>query len=102
MHPEDKTATEKDLEDITINPVFMRSEYNDLGFSVGDRLITLAESQSAWSVNILIRAFLYLADTYNNYFKRTKQSLYASKKQMYLLPNYTSSIPVQRKKRLST
>lgn len=86
LHPEDKTATEDDLEDVTINPVFMGSEYNDLGFSVGDRLITLVESQSTWSINIVIRAFMYLADTYQQFFERTKQSLYGTKRVKMPIP----------------
>ena len=80
LHPEDTTTTEADIEDVTINPVFMGAEYNDLGFSVGGRLIALVESQSTWSPNIIIRALLYLADTYNNFFKRTDQNLYISAK----------------------
>ena len=55
-------------------------DYNDLGFSVGNRLMVLAESQATWTVNIIIRALMYLIQTYHEYFKRTDQNLYGSKK----------------------
>ena len=45
-----------------------------------DRLLLLLEAQSSWTVNILIRILLYLAQSYHEYFERTSQSLYKSKK----------------------
>lgn len=47
---------------------------NDLGFSVGNRLMVLVESQSTFTMNIIIRAVMYLIQTYHDYFKRTNQS----------------------------
>lgn len=40
----------------------------------------LVESQSTWTENIMVRALLYLMQTYHEYFKRTGQNLYGSKK----------------------
>ena len=40
----------------------------------------LLEAQASWTVNILIRMLLYLAQSYHEYFERTTQSLYKSKK----------------------
>ena len=40
----------------------------------------LVESQSTWTLNIIIRALMYLIQTYHDYFKRTNQNLYGSKK----------------------
>ncbi len=60
--------------------VLVDADYNDLGFSVGNRLIVLVESQSTWTFNIIIRALMYLIQTYHDYFKRTSQNLYGSKK----------------------
>ena len=37
--------------------------YNDLVFTVKDRLLVLVEAQSTWSFNILLWLLLYLADT---------------------------------------
>ena len=44
------------------------------------KLLLLLEEQSSWTVNILIRMLLYLAQSYHEYFERTSQSLYKSKK----------------------
>lgn len=80
LHPEDGNVSEGDLADVTIKRVLVDANYNDLGFSVSDRLIVLVESQSTWSVNIIIRALMYLIQTYHDYLKRTNQNLYGSKK----------------------
>ena len=80
LHPEDTDVTEDEIADITIKHVLIDADYNDLGFSVGNRLMVLVESQSTWTYNIIIRALMYLVQTYHDYFKRTNQNLYGSKK----------------------
>ena len=80
LHPEDNNVTEEDIKDVTIKHILVDANYTDLGFSVGGRLIILVENQSTWSLNIIIRALMYLIQTYHDFFKRTKQNLYGSKK----------------------
>ena len=81
LHPEDTTATEDALDIVTIDNVLTDNLYNDLGIMVGNnRLLLLLEAQSSWTVNILIRILLYLAQSYHEYFERTSQSLYKSTK----------------------
>ncbi|MCM1126406.1 MAG: hypothetical protein NC429_08025 [Lachnospiraceae bacterium] len=80
LHPEDSDVTEDEIADVTIKHVLIDADYNDLGFSVGNRLMILVESQSTWTVNIIIRALMYLIQTYHDYFKRTNQNLYGSKR----------------------
>ena len=80
LHPEDGNVTEEDIKDVTIKHILVDADYNDLGFSVDDRLVILIESQSTWTLNIVIRALMYLIQTYHDFFKRTKQNLYGSKK----------------------
>lgn len=80
LHPEDHNVTEDEIADITMKHVLVDADYNDLGFSVGNRLLILVESQSTWTYNIIIRAMMYLIQTYHDYFKRTNQNLYGSKK----------------------
>lgn len=80
LHPEDCNVTEDEIADVTIKHVLVDADYNDLGFSVGNRLMVLVESQSTWTLNIIIRALMYLIQTYHDYFKRTNQNLYGSKK----------------------
>ncbi len=86
LHPEDSDVTEDEIEDVTIKHVLVDADYNDLGFSVGDRLMVLVESQSTWTFNIIIRALMYLIQTYHDYFKRTNQNLYGGKKVNMLKP----------------
>lgn len=68
------------MTDITIRNVLTDNLYNDLGFSYGEKIFILVEAQSVWTLNIIIRALLYLAQTYHDYFERTNQNLYKSKK----------------------
>lgn len=67
LHPEDVTTTEEDLKIITIQNILVNQMYNDLGFLVKGRLIILVECQSIWTINIALRLFLYLAQTYKDY-----------------------------------
>ena len=80
LHPEDKKATEGDLQDVTISNVLVNDIFNDVGFRVGSTLLILIESQATWTVNIIFRALMYLVQTYREYFKETKQDVYKSKK----------------------
>ncbi len=81
LHPEDTDATADTLDIVTIDNVLTDNPYNDLGIMVGsNRLLLLLEAQANWTVNILIRILLYLAQSYHEYFERTSQSLYKSKK----------------------
>ena len=79
LHPEDQSVTEEEIADVTIKHVLVDADYNDLGFSVGNRLMVLVESQSTWTANIIVRALMYLMQTYHDYFKRTSQNLYGSR-----------------------
>lgn len=80
LHPEDGSMTEDGLENITINHVFTNGIYNDLCFMAGSKLILMLEAQSTWSMNVIIRMFIYLAQTYHEYFKGNGTNLYGSKK----------------------
>ena len=80
LHPEDTTATEDSLTDVTITNVLTDNLYNDLGFIVNNKLMILVEAQSTWTVNILVRVLLYLAQSYHEYFQHTSQNYYKSRK----------------------
>ncbi len=80
LHPEDTTATEDSLTDVTIENVLTDNLYNDLGFIVNNKLMILIEAQSTWTMNILVRVLLYLAQSYHESFQRTSQNYYKSKK----------------------
>lgn len=80
LHPEDTKTTEDDLKDVTVSNVLVDDIYNDLGFTVGTTIMLLIEVQSTWTVNVIFRALMYLVQTYREYFRKTKQNLYKSKK----------------------
>jgi hypothetical protein len=81
LHPEDETTTVEGLDIVTIENVLTNNIYNDLGFIVNkDRLLILAEAQSTWSVNIIVRELMYLSNSYREYFLKTSQSVYSSVK----------------------
>ncbi len=102
LHPEDTDVTENDLNDITIKNVLTDNIYNDLGFTVGDKLMILVESQSSvWTVNIIVRALMYLVQTWHDYFERTKQNLYKSKKVKMPMPEIYVIFTGERKTRPS-
>lgn len=80
LHPEDQETVEDELTDITIRNVLTNGIHNDLGFRVGEKLMILVEAQSSWTKNIIIRALLYLVQTYHDYFEQQGVNLYGSKK----------------------
>ncbi|MCD7765998.1 MAG: hypothetical protein LUH53_05700 [Lachnospiraceae bacterium] len=80
LHPEDKEATEDSLSDITINNVLVDGQYNDLGFMVHGKLMILTEAQSTWTMNIIVRALLYFAQSLQEHLDREGADLYGSRK----------------------
>ncbi len=80
LHPEDNDATEDSLTNVTIENILTDNLYNDLGFIINNKLMILIEAQSTWTMNILVRILLYLAQSYHEYFQRTSQNYYKSKK----------------------
>ena len=78
LHPEDTSATQEDLSNVTIKNVLMGNFYNDLGFTVRDTLLILSEAQATWNVNIVYRLLIYLSETWSNYVKATGQDPYGT------------------------
>ena len=79
LHPEDVDATEDMIEIITLENVLTDNIYNDLGFMIDKRLIILVEAQSTWTANIIVRALMYLAQTYHDYIAKEELNIYGSK-----------------------
>ncbi|MCD7956304.1 MAG: hypothetical protein LUG93_11270 [Lachnospiraceae bacterium] len=81
LHPEDTSATEDSLTNITIENVLINGQYNDVGFLVNDKLVILVEEQSTtWTMNIIVRALFYIAQTLQIYLDERKADLYGNKK----------------------
>lgn len=67
LHPEDQQPRQEDLKIITLENIMAGGIYNDLGFQLKEKLIFLIEAQSTWTMNILIRALMYLVKSYQDY-----------------------------------
>ena len=102
LHPEDTDVTAEKLKLVTLQNVMTDDLYNDLGFLVGDRLIMLVEAQSTWSVNIVIRAMLYLAQSYKEYLNDQEANLYGTKKADLPKPELYVIYTGERKERPET
>ncbi len=79
LHPEDQHATVNDIQDVTLETIFLDGMYNDLGFTVGNVTIMLFEEQAKWSRNITIRTLMYLGESYNRYLLKTGQDFYGDR-----------------------
>lgn len=102
LHPDDTTTTKDDLVLMTLESHLLNQQYNDLGFLVGDRLIILAEAQSTWSENIVVRALMYVVQTWYKYIKRMKLDVYGRDKVVLPKPElyviYTGRSPGSKPK----
>ena len=80
LHPEDHITTEADIEVLTIRNILTNGFYNDLGAMIRHQMIFFCEAQSTWSVNILMRTLIYMADTYARYCRKHHIDLFKEKK----------------------
>ena len=79
LHPEDTEVTQEQIGNVTMRNILLDQMYNDLGFTVGSKLLVLMEAQSTWSKNIVIRVLLYLANTWQEYIESKHLNTYGSK-----------------------
>ena len=86
LHPEDDVTSVTDITLVTLDHKLLQAQYNDLGFIVGNRLMILAEAQSTWTVNILIRFLMYLGETYQRYIRNNRINVYSTKKAVLPTP----------------
>ena len=80
LHPEGDKTTKDEITLMTIESHMLNQQYNDLGFMVGERLIILAEAQSTWSENIVVRCLLYVVQTWYKYIKKKGLDIYSEDK----------------------
>ena len=99
LHPEDRETTQEDLTIVTLENIMAGGIYNDLGFQLKEKLIFLIEAQSTWTMNILVRVFMYIAKSYQDYIYRTAQNIYGSKKVTLPKPEIYVIYTGSRKKR---
>ena len=78
LHPEDSDVTKTDCKLVTLENILTTGMYNDIGLQVRDKIILLLEAQSVFSINIVLRLLLYLAETYKEYVEEHKLNLYGT------------------------
>ncbi len=96
LHPEDDITRISDITLVTLENQMLRTQYNDLGFIVGNRLLVLIEEQSTWTINILIRILMYLGETYQRYIKNNKLDVYGTGKISFPKPELYVLYPKER------
>ena len=101
LHPKDKDVKIEDVKKLTLEKIFTNGIYNDLGMLVKNRILFLMEEQSSWSINILVRDFIYLGETFLGYIKMKKLNIYGTKRidipipELYVL--YTGKDKLKKK-----
>lgn len=83
LHPDEGDITADDLTVVTLENVLTLKRFNDLGFIRGkenQKLLIMIESQSVWTLNILIRLWDYLISTLMDYFINNGYDLYNTPK----------------------
>ena len=79
LHPELSDIKMEDIIPLTLTNVIIDRPYNDLALLAGQTLLILVEAQATWSINILIRFLLYLAQIYSDYINANKLDIYGTK-----------------------
>lgn len=64
LHSEDQDVADSEFENIELQNILNIDIYNDICFTVHNRLIILMEHQSTLNYNMPVRIFLYLAEEY--------------------------------------
>lgn len=80
LHPEAKDVTEDMIRIVSQETVMATDIYSNLGFIAGDRLVILTEAHGRWSRNILIHAFMFLMQTFSDFFNNREMDLYETTK----------------------
>lgn len=79
---------EEEIKLITLDHVFTRDFYNDLGLLIKDKLILLVESQSTFNPNMALRFLIYIAATYQDYILENAVHIYGTKKVTIPTPQF--------------
>lgn len=88
LYGEEEELSDSDFKLITLEHIFVRNFYNDLGLLVKNKLILLVEAQSSYNPNMSLRFLLYIAHTYQNYIKENSLYLYGQKKVKLPTPSF--------------
>lgn len=79
LHDDADSYLDEDFKIVTLENAIINGQYNDLGFTVKDRLIILVEAQSTFNPNMGIRLLMYIAKSYHDYIVENKLNIFGEK-----------------------
>ena len=79
LHDDSDSYSDEDFKIITLENVFINAPYNDLGFTVKNKVIILAEAQSTFNPNMGLRLLIYIAQSYHDYISEHKFNIFSEK-----------------------
>ena len=86
-HPDDNVTVD-DITILTLDSRLLNQQYNDLAFMVRNKILFLFEEQTKWSVNIVIRMLMYLAEVWMKYIQINGLDLYQYSKLELPVPEF--------------
>lgn len=79
LHDDADSYLDEDFKIVTLENAIINGQYNDLGFTVKDRLIILVEAQSTFNPNMGVRLLMYIAKSYHDYIVENKLNIFGEK-----------------------
>ena len=79
LHDDADSYSDADFKIVTLENAIINGQYNDLGFTVKDRLIILVEAQSTFNPNMGVRLLMYIAKSYHDYIVENKLNIFSEK-----------------------
>lgn len=79
LHDDADSYSDADFKIVTLENAIINGQYNDLGFTVKDRLIILVEAQSTFNPNMGVRLLMYIAKSYHDYIVENKLNIFGEK-----------------------
>ena len=79
LHDDADSYLDEDFKIVTLENAIINGQYNDLGFTVKDRLIILVEAQSTFNPNMGVRLLMYIAKSYHDYIIENKLNIFGEK-----------------------
>ena len=79
LHDDADSYLDEDFKIVTLENAIINGQYNDLGFTVKDKLIILVEAQSTFNPNMGVRLLMYIAKSYHDYIVENKLNIVGEK-----------------------
>ena len=79
LHDDADSYLDEDFKIVTLENAIINGQYNDLGFTVKDRLIILVEAQSTFNPNMGVRLLMYIAKSYHDYIVENKLNIFGER-----------------------